>query len=256
MLTPIVRTTPLLELAAGSDRVVFPSVARADQFHAVSVGRICLCRGGRRGGARTRPGRTGGLANVQAGLAVPRLVVGAAGYTASFLPSIYAKSEFWTSSPTFFFLRVGLTDARLSRSHTSGSSARWRGSRQPWSPLEELGQASLFVYWIHVEMVYGFFSRPLSRSLSFERRSWPCAVFSLSAGPGAPQKPHSRIRRDSPMTQSTPRRRLSNCQKSVILIDRNSSVQCCAARSGQKEVEIGDRLSKIRVPLTRFWLVS
>ncbi len=25
----------------------------------------------------------------------------------------------------------------------------------------------MFVYWIHVEMVYGFFSRPLRRSLSF-----------------------------------------------------------------------------------------
>ena len=37
-----------------------------------------------------------------------------------------------------------------------------------WSPLEEFGRASLFVYWIHVEMVYGFFSRPIRRSLSLE----------------------------------------------------------------------------------------
>ena len=27
---------------------------------------------------------------------------------------------------------------------------------------------SLFVYWIHVEMVYGFFSRPIRRGLSLE----------------------------------------------------------------------------------------
>ena len=31
-----------------------------------------------------------------------------------------------------------------------------------------MGRASLFVYWIHVEMVYGFFSRPIRRSLSLE----------------------------------------------------------------------------------------
>ena len=37
-----------------------------------------------------------------------------------------------------------------------------------WSPLEEFGRASLFVYWIHVEMVYGFFSRPIRRALSLE----------------------------------------------------------------------------------------
>jgi fucose 4-O-acetylase-like acetyltransferase len=37
-----------------------------------------------------------------------------------------------------------------------------------WSPIEELGRASLFVYWIHVEMVYGFISRPLRRNLSLE----------------------------------------------------------------------------------------
>ena len=34
------------------------------------------------------------------------LVVG--GYLASFLPSIYHQSSFWTSSPTFFLIRLGL----------------------------------------------------------------------------------------------------------------------------------------------------
>ena len=35
-----------------------------------------------------------------------------------------------------------------------------------------LGLASLFVYWIHVEMVYGVVSTPLHRRLTFERPSW------------------------------------------------------------------------------------
>jgi fucose 4-O-acetylase-like acetyltransferase len=43
-----------------------------------------------------------------------------------------------------------------------------RGKASNLSPLEEFGRASLFVYWIHVEMVYGFFSRAIRRSLSIE----------------------------------------------------------------------------------------
>ena len=48
-----------------------------------------------------------------------------------------------------------------------------------WSPLEELGQASLFVYWIHVEMVYGFFSRPIRRALSLEGALAAYALFTV-----------------------------------------------------------------------------
>jgi uncharacterized membrane protein len=88
------------------------------------------------------------------------------GYRAAFLPSIYARSEFWTSSPTFFFLRVGLLTLLLPLALV-WDVAPWRGLVSRWSPVEELGRASLFVYWIHVEMVYGFISRPLRRNLSF-----------------------------------------------------------------------------------------
>src|SRR5207253_1646093 len=56
--------------------------------------------------------------------------------------------------------------------------APWRGLVSRWSPLEELGRASLFVYWIHVEMVYGFISRPLRRNLSFESAIFADLLFS------------------------------------------------------------------------------
>ena len=36
-----------------------------------------------------------------------------------------------------------------------------------WSPLQQLGRTSLFIYWIHVEMVYGLISLPLHKGLSF-----------------------------------------------------------------------------------------
>ena len=100
------------------------------------------------------------LAAAGAGLA-------AAAYAASFLPSIYERSEFWTSSPTFFLLRVGLLLLTLPIGYL-WVHAPLRHKFSAWSPLVELGRASLFVYWVHVEMVYGVFSRPLRRSLTLE----------------------------------------------------------------------------------------
>ncbi len=34
-----------------------------------------------------------------------------------------------------------------------------------FSLLQQFGRTSLFVYWIHVELVYGYFSYPLHRTL-------------------------------------------------------------------------------------------
>lgn len=88
-------------------------------------------------------------------------------YEASFLPSIIAPSDFWTTSSSFFFLRVGLLILLLPVSYV-WDHAPFRHKVSEWSPLGEMGRASLFVYWIHVEMVYGFLSRPIRRSLSLE----------------------------------------------------------------------------------------
>jgi hypothetical protein len=46
------------------------------------------------------------------------------------------------------------------------------------SPLEVFGRSSLFVYWIHVEMVYGFLSGPLHRGLSLAGSFVAWAIFS------------------------------------------------------------------------------
>ena len=40
------------------------------------------------------------------------------------------------------------------------------------SALQEFGRSSLFVYWIHVEMVYGIFSAPIHRRLSARVGDW------------------------------------------------------------------------------------
>ena len=79
-------------------------------------------------------------------------------YEASFLPPVDPRSRFWTTSASFFFIRLGLMIAAL------GVAYLWE--RRPtagkrWSPLRVLGRSSLFIYWIHVEMVYGLVSLPL-----------------------------------------------------------------------------------------------
>jgi uncharacterized membrane protein len=84
----------------------------------------------------------------------------AAAYAASWLPSFYAASDFWTTSPAFFFIRLGVLVAALglameAQRHTSLTA------------LRQVGMSSLFVYWIHVEMVYGAPSRRLHQSLTF-----------------------------------------------------------------------------------------
>jgi uncharacterized membrane protein len=106
------------------------------------------------------------------------LVLAAAAYQASYfpsaLPSWYPSTNFWTTSASFFFLRVGLLIAAV--------GAAWFWESRPLaadkpSPLRQLGRSSLFVYWIHVELVYGFFSIGLRKSTSWAGTWIAYAVF-------------------------------------------------------------------------------
>jgi len=82
-------------------------------------------------------------------------------YQASFLPPLHPRSGFWTTSISFFFIRLGLMIAAV--------GAAWLWEQRPsagrrWSPLQMLGRSSLFVYWVHVELVYGSISIPLHKA--------------------------------------------------------------------------------------------
>jgi uncharacterized membrane protein len=100
------------------------------------------------------------------------LALAVGGYAASYLPAIYAQSDFWTSSPTYFFVRLGILLLIVPLAFA------WN-TRAGRSPLQEFGRSSLFVYWVHVELVYGVFSRPLHRALTFEAAIAGFVVFSL-----------------------------------------------------------------------------
>ena len=100
----------------------------------------------------------------------------------SFQPTLLPGSKFWTTSPAFFGLRVGALIAVFGLLYfILRPGGLWHRLTWPrnWSPIELLGQTSLFVYWVHVELVYGLFSRPLHKSLSFTRA---IAAFVLFTG--------------------------------------------------------------------------
>jgi hypothetical protein len=46
-----------------------------------------------------------------------------------------------------------------------------------WRALERLGRSSLFVYWVHVELVYGHLTRPVHDRLPFWVMLGACAAF-------------------------------------------------------------------------------
>jgi hypothetical protein len=64
----------------------------------------------------------------------------------------YAVYDFWHTSPNFFLIRLGMLMVILSASY---AWCRWGAGQWGFSPLIQLGQASLLVYWVHIEFVYG-----------------------------------------------------------------------------------------------------
>ena len=68
---------------------------------------------------------------------------------------LYATYDFWHTSPNFFLIRVGLLLMVLGGVYFW---CRWGAGQWGFSPPIQLGQASLVVYWVHIEFVYGRFS--------------------------------------------------------------------------------------------------
>ena len=65
---------------------------------------------------------------------------------------LYAVNDYWRTSPSFFLIRVGMLLVILTASY---AWCRWGAGTWGFSPLILLGQASLLVYWVHIEFVYG-----------------------------------------------------------------------------------------------------
>jgi uncharacterized membrane protein len=103
----------------------------------------------------------------QTALAASGVAVFAGGVWAARQPMVFPGAYFWTTSPAYVAVRVGLMLATVAMA--------WLWTSRPWrdadrqSPLETFGAGSLFVYWVHVELVYGFTTRVLRRQLTLEQ---------------------------------------------------------------------------------------
>jgi uncharacterized membrane protein len=64
----------------------------------------------------------------------------------------YAVYSFWTTSPEFFLMRIGML---LLIALLAYAWCRWGAASWGYSPFLQLGQTSLLVYWVHIEFVYG-----------------------------------------------------------------------------------------------------
>jgi uncharacterized membrane protein len=99
----------------------------------------------------------------------------------------YSVQDYWRTSPSFFLIRVGMLLVILTGSYIWcrwGLGQRSLGQRSigEWgfSPLVLLGQASLLVYWVHIEFVYGRVSILPKRRMGIGAASAGLLVISLA----------------------------------------------------------------------------
>jgi len=60
--------------------------------------------------------------------------------------------DYWHTSPNFFLARVGLLLVIVLAGY---AWCRWGLGGVGFSPLSQMGQTSLLVYWVHIEFIYG-----------------------------------------------------------------------------------------------------
>ncbi len=91
--------------------------------------------------------------------------LGVAGVAASLLSMVFdaaplrlysaAIYDYWHTSPNFFLVRAGILLALILVVY---AWCRWGWAQRGFSPIIQLGNTSLLVYWVHIEFVYGRFS--------------------------------------------------------------------------------------------------
>jgi uncharacterized membrane protein len=90
---------------------------------------------------------------------------------------LYPVYDYWHTSPNFFLIRIGMLLVILAGVY---AWCRWGLAQWGFSPLIQLGQASLLVYWVHIEFVYGRFSILTRRAQTIAGATRGLAVIFLS----------------------------------------------------------------------------
>ena len=103
---------------------------------------------------------------LQVWLAGAAIAGGMVAYAASYQPALFPTASFWHDSPTIFFLRLATATmlVPLAWAIETLSEGRYLPLK-PFQAMVTMGRSSLFVYWIHVEMVYGVIAEPIKRTL-------------------------------------------------------------------------------------------
>jgi uncharacterized membrane protein len=107
-------------------------------------------------------------------LVVTGAAITAAGWLSSHVPSPLETT--WLDSVSLFLLRGGVMTAALGVAALAIGTDAGAVVR----PLAVLGQSSLLVYWVHVELVYGVFSYPIRRTLSLQAAATACLGLTLA----------------------------------------------------------------------------
>jgi uncharacterized membrane protein len=144
---------------------IFPWAGFA--FIGLALGFLLLSDGARKLGATTFVLAGGG------GVALIYL----ARWLDAFPHQFYASYDFWHTSPNFFFIRVGMLLVILALTYVW---CRWGLGQWGFSPLIQLGQTSLLVYWVHIELVYGRFSILPKRAVDIRTASFGLLAIFLS----------------------------------------------------------------------------
>jgi len=88
---------------------------------------------------------------------------------------LYAVYDYWHSNPDFLLARCGVLLIILSVTY---AWCRWGFAQKGFSPVIQLGQTSLLVYWVHIEFVYGRFSILPKHACSFPKAALGlCVIF-------------------------------------------------------------------------------
>jgi uncharacterized membrane protein len=107
-------------------------------------------------------------------VAVGALCVPAGLLVDRYTPSAYPKYDFWYTSPSYQIVKAGIVLVVL--------GLAWLLDRLPGpSPLRQLGRTSLFIYWLHLEVVYGQWIAPDARgTLPIGTAAWGVAALVIA----------------------------------------------------------------------------
>jgi uncharacterized membrane protein len=93
------------------------------------------------------------------------------------LVHIYGVYDYWHSSPNFLLMRCGILLVILFLVY---AWCRWGFAQRGFSPVIQLGNTSLLVYWVHVEFVYGGLSIMPKHGCSIPRATFGLLVIFLA----------------------------------------------------------------------------